>query len=437
MKPPMMTGDTTELLTKLRKRLIQGLFCLATSGLLFISCKRDCDDVPPVIYAPQFHAGSVLYLEELLVSIHALDESQLTEVTLSIVDATGREQLPSITYTPSYRDDITTSPVSMNSVFMDSGTYYIKVSASDGENSSMRFFSFDYIGAARQLNHVWAIRGTGDQRTIDTLSNGTWQNVSMITGPWISLSHWPRHQHCSLMSHASSAGLPWFDPDFMSIQALPDSITTDEFDAASGIHYWGLRNGDIYLTEDGSTRIFYAGDTDPTLDIAISNQFIFVLKGQASALNRSILVLHKSTGYPYHFASLTWDAKGMIAMNDDEVYIIGNQNQNGHIERFINSTSSIVPVWQSFQSSAVRSIWPGDAQRFYVVHADGIVRYSMDLMDYQLGAAEAAQSIVFENIHERIYVRSANGLILCDSDGNYLSTLSTDALVDVFLEYNK
>jgi hypothetical protein len=404
---------------------------------MMVSCKRDVDDIPPIIYAAQFHAGSVMYMEDFLVSVQVEDEMRLTEITVTIVDESGQEQLPTITYSPTDKQDVTASMIAMNSAFMDSGNYYVRVSASDGENSSMRFFIFSYIGATRQLKHIWGIRGTGDTRTIDTLSSGQWQTVAAPAGRWTDISHWPRHTQGSLMSHERAGTFPWFDTDQMTTRTLPDSITTEEMDNATGVHYWGLRNGDLYITENGDVRLYYAADAMPVMDIAVGNDYIFVLKGDANQTTRNVLALHKSTGYLYHFASLDWPALGLIARSDEEVYVIGNLNNVGHIERFINSTSSIVPVWQSFQPSTVRSVWPGDDQQFYVVQADGVVRYTMDLLDYHVGMAGDALSVDWENIQQQLYIRTPGGLLLCDADANYLSTLSAEPLSDLFLEYNK
>lgn len=432
----MMRGETTELSTKICQRLIRVVFCIALGSSL-LTCKRNFDDTAPVIYSAQFHGGSVHYQEDLLVSVQVMDETRLTDVSIVIVNPDGIEQLPAIHYQPGYRDDLTTSSIPMNSVFMNSGTYYVKVTASDGEHTSMRFFVFDYVGAARQLNHIWSIRGSGDQRTLDTLSNGQWQTVSSSSERWIALSHWPRHQQGALVSHEQIFTFPWFDSNQWTPHAIPDSITADALDEQNGMHFWGLRNGDIYLTDADEVRIYYAGDAVPVLDIAVGNDYIFVLKGYANSSNRSVLVLHKSTGYPYHFAGVDWPAIGLIRINDDEAYIIGNLGGVGHIERFINATSSVVPVWQSFQTSEVLRVWPGDDQRFYVAQADGLVRYTMDLMDYHLGMSADIQSIDMETVHQQLYVRTANGLLLGDLDGNYISTLSPDPLVDLFLEYNK
>ncbi|MFM7726444.1 MAG: hypothetical protein ACKO7B_07065, partial [Flavobacteriales bacterium] len=136
------------------------LFWAIAVALLIGGChKEKCDTNPPVIRFLEPTANSTFYyLETFAVKADVADDRILKKVLLEVNSASNQRYLQSQTMYPNTQQTSIQLPVVHDDLYLESGTYYIKITADDGENESIAFREIQLIAAPRTLDRVGIVR---------------------------------------------------------------------------------------------------------------------------------------------------------------------------------------------------------------------------------------------------------------------------------------
>lgn len=134
------------------------------SLIAFQACKKDKDGVyPTIIFNSPFENAQFNVLESISVKASISDNESIESIRLTLIQSsTGRSVLEQKNYYPGSSNFQLEDSFYLSDSLLNSGEYYFRLDASDGENSTSAFVSFYIQGIAkRKLGFIAALdRGT-------------------------------------------------------------------------------------------------------------------------------------------------------------------------------------------------------------------------------------------------------------------------------------
>ena len=140
-----------------------------------IGCrKKNRDETLPTIRIETPAQGSFYYFgDDIPIEAIVEDNEQLESIEVAITDRQGNRVLRTETYSPSESTFKINLSIKHDDPYLSSGTYYVRVRASDGENEQFAFREIQLTEAPRQIENLFVIRDTGGSCSIDSLSEST------------------------------------------------------------------------------------------------------------------------------------------------------------------------------------------------------------------------------------------------------------------------
>jgi hypothetical protein len=118
--------------------------------------------------------------------------------------------------------------------------------------------------------------------------------------------------------------------------------------------------------------------------------------------------------------------------------LIGNQNSSAYFVWLNLNTSSFNEVFNFYESSPVLSICNGNGNDFYVVHNNGLARYTNLLDSYVVNSGVIPQRLVYDDLQQVLWAVHQDQLTLMDESGlNNLQSFSVPGIQDMWLKYTK
>ena len=143
--------------------------------LCAVACdKHDHDTASPIIRIETPTTGTIFYFGN-SIQIDAIisDDIKLESVQLDITDAQNNRYLQSQSFFPTENSFQLSYSLTHNDLYLANGTYYVRITASDGENQQIVFREIQLIEAPRLQERIFIIRENGTSTLIDTLQENT------------------------------------------------------------------------------------------------------------------------------------------------------------------------------------------------------------------------------------------------------------------------
>jgi hypothetical protein len=418
------------------------LACVLIVG--FMGCKKNpCDELPPSIQLNNPSVGAVFYFQNTIeIRATITDDTKLESVTCEITDAQNRRYLQSNTFAPTGNSFDLNYSISHDDLYLTGGTYFVRITASDGENEQIAFREIQLVAAPRLLERVFAIRTAGNTTAIDTLHGNEFL-------PCISYEHnyaygaidsrSNQYVACSQNTTELASGIfPDFEELSVPFPLTDESITAFYHDKTNHRFYWGTQQGVIWQTDATGTRVFAALAADPIRVMESSSSHLVVLS--EGATSNYLNALRISNGVVETAIPIAWEVKGLVYLPGDSqrMMLIGNQAGAAYFAWFNLDTSAINEVFNFYESSPVMSVCGTGANNFYVVHSIGVACYQNLLDSYTLGTSVVPDKIVYDDLENTLWGVTEQMLYRFDANAQLvLQSFPTSGLKDVWIKYNK
>jgi len=420
-------------------------FCLyACAILLFLGCrKRNEDSVSPVIQLEIPTTGATFYyLNNIPIRASIKDDMQLVSVTIEITNAQNIRFLESETFGPDNKTFDLSYNISHNDVYLTSGTYYVKITANDGENESIAFREIQLIEAPRILERIFIVRNNGSATTIDSLYNNTLFPCFNFNQTYLFGGIDSRSQQAVISSNDVSSMESFSFPDFEILNtAFPLSneiVTAFYHDKDQHTFLWGTNQGNIWKTTPNGTFLFATTTNAPVLTIGSHSNYIIAA---SQAVNDNyIYVIRKDNGVIETALPFSWALKGIVELDSENnrALLIGNEGNSSYFVWLNISTAAFNEVYSFYNDSPVQSACDGGGNNFYVVHENGLTLYSNLLASYSTNEQLIPDKLIYDELNQALWAVEQNQLLLLDESGmTTTQTIAAPGMKDLWLKYNK
>ncbi len=290
----------------------------------------------------------------------ARDESKLESIVVDIADEEFRTVLAGVEIQNINANLLQVArEIVIDDIHISSGEYYIRVRISDGENEKVDFRPCTIIEEPLQIKRFVALKNNGLSTQIDTLglNDDNWNfagNIGFETN-FFAINSW--HQEMAA-AHSTEGQITWVDALELS------QINFQQLPSPGGNQFWRDYYFDyeklVYLgsTEDGFIRAYKPGG-NVGISIVLNNNFRagklrlrqndLLAEIQSFDLNtRQIALYQFNTGVLQQSRTIDFDIVEIIAINDDEILLFGNDNDgNGTVVPYFisaNATGFPLPI---------------------------------------------------------------------------------------------
>lgn len=401
----------------LNSKALTGIFLLAYA-LTLSSCKKDeTDPTPPEvnIYSP---AENTVYnvFDTIIATFSVKDETKITSITYSLVDASLQPVLPSQGLTVVSNHQTNTVYIIINDIHIESGNYFIKVAASDGENSVYKLREV-YINAAPTVFKTTCFVSIPGPSQVQLFKLDSLQNITLVAtmpGDFIegAASSWYQYY----FSAASSSG------NLNAIDLTTNSVRWNVPVTSSPYMDTHVSGKNTYLASyDGRIRGFnISGQTIYNAQVApgfyptrIFRHNDYVVAGTKEIISpaRKIVLFNASTGTGVQETYMTQDPVAFLSKDADNLFVIGNNAGQGVLEIYQVSTNGF---WspRTLPTGTVLDVAQVDSDNYLIAHSDGTIyhyRYSTNSLT-TITSGVTASSIQFDPVNQMIWIAEGSSL---------------------------
>jgi hypothetical protein len=416
---------------------------------LSTGCKKDRDDsLGPVIVFEAPNAGAQFFFGDAIpVKAKVTDETSIEYIRIQITNAANQIFLQSILYKDEGREkDIETS-IFNSDFYLESGTYFIRITASDGTNESVAFRECQLYGAPKKLDKVYVVRQTSwNDVTIDSVNAFGLHTMNFLNVDYAGAQIDSRYQTISFLNNTENHIYHYQLPEFLLLSNFNEPATEldyfqqSKYDEQSHAMYAGTVTGKLMRMNMNGGEIVNSIQqvyNDRVVDFLVTSNYIYVLTESTIGQQR-ISAYYRNTAVFYQAIALDFDAVGILEFQDENHILIAGNEDGALFKIYNNQTNALNDVFQFYDQETLSGIWPGDNGDFYVYHNDGIVRYTNDMDNYSIGLNIQPTAMKYEPLTNRVFVVSENGLsILNESINLELNNYSSTEIKDVLFHYNK
>ncbi|MGQ0826814.1 MAG: Ig-like domain-containing protein [Bacteroidota bacterium] len=427
------------------------LFFFLFSILYLFSCKKDTDDFGPVVTISSPSENQFFNVNDVIrVKASVSDETKITNLSIRLVDANRNTAHISIGAPVSSPSATINAYYPLDNIHLESGIYYILITASDGKNDSHTYRKIYIEGIPRVVKKVFVASSNSTSQT----------NFSYIDSAFTSLTSYKNFSGDYIGSSVSG----YYQQVYMcgnytgSFTGIKLSDNTLRFNispiVSSSPYFTGLYNTDKenYVAQyDGLIRgygfegniIFNANATDTyyTKHMCFNNKYMIAEeKNKTSALRN--LITYYPTGAGQQTCSLNQDVVAFCEKDNDEVFVFGNSSGQGVIQLFDRSNNNL---WNPYPSSlnpgTILSAVKIDNDTYLIGHSNGTIykyTYQNPSVTAYLTGYTAIQ-LKYDLADNQIYIAEANRISILDYPSTTLinSLNSTETVLDIHLLYNR
>jgi hypothetical protein len=420
---------------------------LLTSAAALSSCKKDeSDPTPPEvnIYSP---AENTVYnvFDTITTTFSVKDDLKLTSITLSLVDASLQPVLPPIGVGVQSNFQTNTMSIVINDIHLVSGNYFIKVTATDGDNSVYKLRQVYINEAPTTFKTACFISQPGPNQVqlykLDSLQNIVL--VAAMNGDFAAgaTSSWYQYY----FSAASASGnlnaidlvtnsVRWTVPitsgPYMDVHVSGKNTYLAAYDGR--IKGYNIAGQSIYTAQTGTG--FY-----PT-KVYRHNDYIVVGTKEIISPTRKLVLFDATSGIGAQECLMVQDPVAIISKDVDNIFVIGNNSGQAVIEIYQVSTNGF---WSptTLPAGTVLDAVQVDADNYLISHSNGTIyhyKYSLNSMT-TVTSGTVASKIQFDAVNQMIW--AAEGMNLKKFSyplGTPSGTIAhSQTIVDLDILFNK
>lgn len=430
------------------------IYFLAIS-LLLAGCKKDSDDFGPkiTINAPFENQGFSVY-DDIYITGNATDETKVMKINISLVDANYNavhKTIPVILSSTSSQSLAFNAYYLLDNIHLESGLYFLKISASDGKNDSKTYRQLFITAVPKAVQQVFITSyATTSQTNLYTI-NGSFSGLTLFhsfSGDYSGSSVSGYYQQATMCGRSTGA--------LTSVKISNNSINYNVPAVISSNPYFtGFYADDqkTYIARyDGYIRCYdHSGNVINgamsntgycAQQMCLNDNFI-VAEEREKITGAKILVTFFENGSPQQQCSLAQDVIAFCEKDDFNIFIFGNNSSGQGVLQLFDRINNF--IWNPYPSAlpvgAILSAVKIDNDTYLIGHSNGtIYKYqfaSSSITPYLTGYT--AVKLKYDFINNEVYVAEDFRITSFDYSSAVLnnSVISAEAITDINLLYNR
>ncbi|MDF2438716.1 MAG: hypothetical protein K0Q95_3092 [Bacteroidota bacterium] len=419
--------------------------------LLLISCKKEKDEKGPVItfITPFDNQGFGVY-DVVHVKAEIKDETKISNVGVTLVDANYSPMQASIQVNISSPSGIVNVDYEINNIHLESGLYYMMITASDGNNDSHEYQPINIAAIPRMLKRVF----------VATKPNSSLVNLFYIDSSFSAMNLYHTFSSdflgMSVSSYYQQAFLCGnYTGDYTSLSLKDNTIKfiVPAFISSSPSFtaYYNEDKVNYIAGFDGTVKGYNNSGLVTYNATANSNYYVsnlmmnhgFLIAEEISKTNGPrILVSFHSTGVPEQQRTITQDIVSFCEKDDHSVFLFGNNSGQAVIQLYDRLNNNLWnPYPSALPTGSILSALRLDEDTYLLGHSNGII-YKYQYQNSSLTPflpGYTALKLKYDTLNNSIYIAEQNR-ITCVSvfGGSVLNSIaSAQDIKDFDLLYNR
>ncbi|MFT6947630.1 MAG: hypothetical protein ACJARP_002057 [Vicingaceae bacterium] len=416
-------------------------------SLLFISsCNKDEDTIAPSItILDPVENNEFPVLGSVVVRASISDNSIIERVEISLIsDDTKNRVLPAVNFQVGAKQYDLDFVFQLSDSLLPTGSYYFRVQAFDGENSSSSFRFVKIRGRNRAKIGVFVTCKTAN--TSDLYLDQNDFNFTRVFqfGKGYQASVFNRiNQHFWFLP-ANGNQLKVFDPIRNSIvfssvfnSNFPNpfvSIKSDARDVRISIQDIGIEGFNQNFLDNYT---FSSSASTKVGSIEVGEEVNLVEEVNRSGNNRIIRILNRSSGAPLRSTTFSGDIVDMQFIDEKNALVFYN-GVNGGKARILNIE---IPSVQGelFTSDSIRQVVKANNGDVIISTKSEILVYVPSSNNLTQYLSKSESIIAYDNLNDQLYVGSGTLLNLYNyrQSGSVRNVLLPDEIVGIDIRYNQ
>lgn len=431
------------------------LGCMASLTVLISTtgCKKG-DEQPPSVEIT-YPTGNPTYdvLDTIEVAAQVQDNEGIVSVSFSLTNSTN-STVASGTFSSvdGVSSDQFVGSIPVKDIHLPSGTYYINVVASDGENEGRDFkeIQLNEVPLERKAVLVFSRSATSNLQ-VDTLGANNEIATATNFSSDFTFGAANSHDQTIMVTGEEFDGISVLNfPNFELISQSP-SLNDSSEPFYHDLFYSTLDN-DFYVTSRDNRIRSYSGSGQQQLIIQTQNNYrpyqiaanedhIFVEEIQVGNNNRRLSIYNRSSGTFFQSAPTQHEIVDLEPVNSDRTLVAANdEDGNGRVIFYVFDGNYFDEVNSTLPDGAIRDICKVNESNFLIAHDNGIFRYSTTNNNiYNLSPGIAAEHLAFDQTTGLIFASENNELHAIDyQTGSTQGSFSvTNPIEGIDVMYNK
>ena len=426
-------------------------FNLAIILLSFLfSCKKDDVNGPVIKFNTPAENQTYNVYDPVTVNASVSDETKISSISVSLVDAQQNPAHVTIAV------PVTGSSMTFNilyildNIHLESGQYFILISASDGKNDSHAYQKINIIAVPKVLKKIYVTSKTSGLQTNLSAVDSAFATIVPIhnfTGDYIGScvsSYYQQGYMCGNYTgnfqgiDLSNSNVKFsFSPIVSSNPYFTGFYNDDKTNYVS--RYDGFIKGYDYLGNVvyGATTL-----TDYYSEHICFNNSYLISEQQDITSSAKMLVTYFPTSSLEKNCFLSQDVVAFCEKDVSDVFVFGNSAGQGVIQLFDRINNNLwSPYPFPLAAGTVLSAVKIDPDTYLIGHSNGTIykyQYSSSSLTTYLSGYTAVQ-LKYDDLTNEIYVVEANKISTFDYTSTALhhSVNSVETILGINLLYNR
>jgi hypothetical protein len=436
----------------MNKNILQKtLICLL--GILLLSCKKEKDENgPKVTFNTPLSDQNFQIFDTIPVSVTISDETKITAATLSLVDqnyiSVGQAIAIPVISSPNMTSG---TEYILSNIHLGSGSYYLFVSASDGNNVSKTYQRIRIAEVPKKIKKIFVSTAVSQYEThlffIDSAFNSM-DLYQTFSGDCLSISTSSYFQEAFVCGYYSG-GYSGFNLTDQSIKFnIPSSgnIGAPYFTAyySEDKKNYVARYDEPIKGYDYSGNIIYNATANPGYYARklYMNGVNLIAEEKQKTSSGKILVSFYSTGIAEQQTAISQDVLTFCEKDDHSVFVFGNLSGQGVIQLYDRLDNNLWnPYPYSLASGSILSAVKIDMDTYLIGHSNGTIykyQYQNSSVTPYLTGYTAIQ-LKYDEFNNDVYIAEVNQVTRIDYPSKTIvnSITSTENITDISLLYNR
>jgi hypothetical protein len=431
-------------------RILQPVFIIFLA-ILLCSCRKEVDNYgPEVIFSSPFENQTFQIYDHVAFSISVKDQTKITAVSITLVDVNYIPVQSGVNLVISSPQMSVSTSYQITNRHLESGRYYLMVSASDGKNDSRTFRSIMIIGIPKELKKVFLATASSSSQTnllfIDSAFSGvtpyhtfTGDHTGIYAGSYdqqlLVCGNYTGAFSCiKLEDHSvkfTMPAIPGVTPYYTALYCEEKQYYFARYDETIK----GYNNNGIGIFNAAANSGYYVRKM-------IMNSGCLIAEEKNKVSSGRILVSFFATGTAQQQVALNQDVADFCAKDDHNVFVFGNNSGQGVIQLYDRLNNNLWnPYPYPLPVGAITSAIRIDEDTYLIAHSNGtIYKYqyiSGSLTTYITGYS--AIQLKYDALNNAVYIIEPNLVTALDYVSKTVvhSVASAETILSASLLYNR
>jgi hypothetical protein len=417
----------------------------------FFSCKKETDENgPKVNFSSPFDNQNFMVYDNIPVKAYITDETSISSVAVTLVNDAHVPVHRSISVpvsSPSMSMDLS---YPLDNVHLESGQYYLMVTASDGKNISHSYQPVTLTGVPRQLKKIFVATAISSASTNMYVIDSTFSGMilySSFSGDYLGTSSSSYYQQVFLCGNYTGSFTSKLVADKSTVFNVSPLISSAPYFTAyysEDKKVYLARFDEVIKGYNNSGNIIFNGTANPgyyVSKLGINNGFVIAAEKSKTSSSRLIVSFY-STGTPEQQVAINQDVVSFLEKDDHNVFVFGNDAGQGKIQLYDRLANSVWdPYPYALAPGTILSAVKIDEDTYLFGHSNGTIykyQYTSSSLTTYLSGYTAIQ-LAYDELNNDVYIGEQNVLTAVDYPSKSVQHVIScpEPLLGFSLLYNK